>query len=45
MDDSYSFSNAIRLIEFMNIEKLVKFYQNVFCFFKKCFVSSKYDSE
>ena len=30
----YAFSNAIRLIVFLNTRKLVKFYQIVFCFFK-----------
>ena len=43
MDDSYAFSNAIRLIVFLNTVKLVKFYQNVFCFFKIWFWIGQYD--
>ena len=34
MDDSYAFSNVIRLIVLLNTGKLAKFYQNTFCFFK-----------
>ena len=34
IDDSYAFSNAIRLIVFLITGELVKFYQNVFCFLK-----------
>ena len=34
MDELYAFSNAIRLIVLLNTGKLVKFSQNVFCFFK-----------
>ena len=34
IDDSYAFSNAIRLIVFLITGKLVKFNQNAFCFFK-----------
>ena len=43
MDDSYSFSIAIRLIIFLNIGKLIKFHQNVCCFFKIWFWTGQYD--
>ena len=40
IDDLCVFSSAIRLIVFLNTEKLVKVFQNVFQF-----VSSKYNSK
>ena len=43
IDDSYAFSNAIRLIVFLITGKLLKFYQNVFCFFKIRFWIGQYD--
>ena len=43
MNDSYAFSNAILLIVFLNTEKLVKFYQNEFCFFKILFLKRQYN--
>ena len=43
MNDSYAFSNAIRLIVLLNTEKFVKFYQNEFCFFKILFLKRQYD--
>ena len=43
IDDSYAFSNAIRLIVFLITGKLVKFYKNVFCFFKIWFWIGQYD--
>ena len=43
IDDSYAFSNAIRLIVFLITGKLIKFYQHVFCFFKLWFRIGQYD--
>ena len=43
MEDLNAFSNAYRLIVLMNACKLVKFYQNVFCFFKILFIIGQYD--
>ena len=42
-DESCAFSNAIRLTVFLITGKLVKFYQNVFCFFKIWFWIGQYD--
>ena len=44
IDDSCAFSNAISLIVFLITGKLlVKFYQDVFCFFKIWFWIGQYD--
>ena len=42
MDGSFSFSNALRLIVLLNTGKLVKFYQNIFCFFNIWFWLGQY---
>ena len=44
INDSYAVSNAIGLIVFLITGKFVKFYQNVFCFFKIWFWIGQYHS-
>ena len=43
IDDSFAFSNTIRLMVFLVTGKFIIFYQHVFCFFKIWFRIGQYD--